>query len=406
MKTNNAQRPKILFIAYANSSHTHSWISTIAGSAFEVSLFAVSGTAGPEASRCPIYMFRAPAVPRGGLWNDIRSGLVRVFWKMAMRVLGGDRLVSLLIVFGHRTQFSASLREIENMEYFWLIRTIKDMRPDIIHTLAIEPSGFLFHRLREQVAGYYGKWMLTARGRELTLKGYLPEEKVKEVLSFCDMAIVDSRHSKEIAERYCRSVMQFPGTGGIDIPEQIVEKRERMILFPKAHEFWGSKSLPVLEALALCWQEIKPCTIHMAAVDRETRESVGRLPEDMRFSIVMHDRMPREELFDLMTRTRVLLAPSLSDGIPNVLYEAMAYGALPVVSPLETIREVAEDGKNCLFARNLYPEEIAKVVVRAMNDDELFVHIQRNNREKVMAVADRKEIAKEINRLYEEMPDV
>ena len=45
-----------------------------------------------------------------------------------------------------------------------------------------------------------------------------------------------------------------------------------------------------------------------------------------------------------MTRARVMLAPSLVDGTPNSMFEAMASGALPIVSPLETIRDEVKRG--------------------------------------------------------------
>jgi hypothetical protein len=52
-----------------------------------------------------------------------------------------------------------------------------------------------------------------------------------------------------------------------------------------------------------------------------------------------------------MARSRVMLAPSLVDGIPNSLYAAMACGAFPIVSPLDTITTVVEKkGTYCLPA--------------------------------------------------------
>ena len=46
-------------------------------------------------------------------------------------------------------------------------------------------------------------------------------------------------------------------------------------------------------------------------------------------------------------------------------------GAFPIVSPLETITNLIKQDENVLFARNLYPNEIADALIRAMMDDEL-----------------------------------
>lgn len=83
------------------------------------------------------------------------------------------------------------------------------------------------------------------------------------------------------------------------------------------------------------------------------------------------ERLPRSEVLALMGRARVMLAPSILDGVPNSLIEAMALGAFPVVSPLHTITPLVRQEENVLFARNLFPDEIATALTRAMNDDAL-----------------------------------
>ena len=102
-----------------------------------------------------------------------------------------------------------------------------------------------------------------------------------------------------------------------------------------------------------------------------------------------------------MAQARVLLAPSLADGIPNILYEAMATGAFPIVSRLEAIRLVVENEQNVLFAHNLYPHEIAEALSRAMSDDALVDGAARRNLELVRRVADRSKIRPCVIKYYE-----
>jgi glycosyltransferase involved in cell wall biosynthesis len=104
-----------------------------------------------------------------------------------------------------------------------------------------------------------------------------------------------------------------------------------------------------------------------------------------------------------MTRARVMLAPSLVDGTPNSMFEAMAAGALPIVSPLETIRAVVENDRNVLFARNLYPQEIADALVRAMTDDEFVDAAAQANLELVNRLANRHEIRPRVIQFYEDL---
>jgi glycosyltransferase involved in cell wall biosynthesis len=98
-----------------------------------------------------------------------------------------------------------------------------------------------------------------------------------------------------------------------------------------------------------------------------------------------------------------MLAPSLVDGVPNSLYEAMAAGALPIVSPLETIQHVVENERNVLFARNLYPNEIAAALQRAMSDDRLVDRVAEQNLSLVRRIANRREIRKNVISFYQEV---
>jgi glycosyltransferase involved in cell wall biosynthesis len=96
-----------------------------------------------------------------------------------------------------------------------------------------------------------------------------------------------------------------------------------------------------------------------------------------------------------------MLAPSLVDGTPNSMFEAMATGAFPVLSPLDTIRPLVRDGLNVLFARNLYPDEIGDALVRAMQDDALVDDASVRNLGLVRALADRDAIRPRVLNLYE-----
>jgi glycosyltransferase involved in cell wall biosynthesis len=245
-----------------------------------------------------------------------------------------------------------------------------------------------------------------------------PDEspRIAQVLRECDQLLSDNeqnfRFAKEmgVRDKQISTLGTVPGSGGIDVASLARSwhgppSSRRIILWPKAFEIYGSKALPVFEALKMSWDQIQPCEIYMLAMDQdsETRLWYRTLPERIRRFCHTEYRIPRDEVLKLMTQARVMLSPSLIEGTPNTMWEAMAAGALPIVSPLETIRPVVEHERNVLFARNLYPHEIAEALRRAMSDDALVDNVAKRNLEVVRRRADRSRIRPRIIEYYESL---
>jgi hypothetical protein len=299
----------------------------------------------------------------------------------------------------------------------WLIETIQKWRPDVIHTLGLDAAAFYMsvrHRLGNEKIG---KWVLQTRGGSDLALTHLDPERVPQLahlLRTCDQLLCDNlenfRIARElgVAETQFASIAPVPGTGGIDV-EQLERRwqghpsRRRAILWPKAYETPWGKVLPIFEALKLCWDRIQPTEVNILSTDAEARTWFWTLPEKIRRSCRINERVTRARTLELMTEARVMLAPSLVDGVPNSLYEAMAAGAFPIVSPLETIRPVVENERNVLFARNLYPHEIAEALSRAMSEDSLVDEAADRNLEIVRRLADRAQIKQRVIEYYERL---
>jgi glycosyltransferase involved in cell wall biosynthesis len=229
----------------------------------------------------------------------------------------------------------------------------------------------------------------------------------------CDQLIADNEQNYEYALRLglnkvkLSSLGVIPGTGGVDVIQLAQSwngppsKRKRLILWPKAYECPQGKALPVFEAIKLAWDKIQPCEVSMLASIPETEMWYWTLPEEIRCHCHIQERISREKVLELMAQARVMLAPSLADGTPNTMLEAMAAGAFPILSPLETITHWVENERNVLFARNLYPEEIAQALRRAMTDDTLVDRAAERNLGLVTKIGDRSKIRPRVVEFYE-----
>ena len=390
-------RPRLLFIGHADSTHTHAWIDLLAGADVNVRLFALPGGLPPDEWRVRTYVStptsqRLDARTRRRLYAAWR--LARAPKRVYARLVSGDRAI----------------------EQRWLASVIREWKPAIIHTLGLDPAGeFYFDTSREYGLAGIGKWVAQTRGgSDLALARHdaARTARLATVLRAADCILSDNPINFDIArdmgvrEEQISPIGTVPGTGGIEIEELRSYATSRpssrtAILWPKAYECPWSKALPVFEALVGYWDRLPRCEIHLLATVPETRMWFHALPAEIKQACRIDDRIPRRELLQLMGRSRVMLAPSLVDGTPNSMFEAMATGAFPVLSPLETITPLLDDGSNALFARNLYPNEIGEALVRAMTDDALVDTAAELNLAKARELADRGVIRPRVVGLYE-----
>jgi glycosyltransferase involved in cell wall biosynthesis len=385
-------RPRILFIGDGQSSHGRSWMDLLAESTVNTRLFALPGS--PPLPDMPyrVHVSYAKAPMAGDLHRGYSADM--------RRAIGvGEAL------FPERQMTQAMARRL-------LAEVIRTWRPHVIHTFGLSPAAEFYAATRAEHGVDSGRWVLQLRGgSDLAFRR---DQKTVELATSADLVLSDNEINYRIlAEmgaglvRRPQSFRRVPGTGGIPVARTVSRwsgptAGRQTILWPKAYEARWSKGVSVLEALRLAWPRLKPCRIVMTPVSDEIRDWLNGCSADLQAACELHHTLGHAALIEEMLGARVMLAPSLVDGTPNVMWEAMAAGAIPIVSPLPSIRSVVGD-EHVLFARNLYPEEIADAIVRAMSDDDLATRIAEGNRRAVVALAGRETFAPLIADLYEQL---
>ncbi len=305
-----------------------------------------------------------------------------------------------------------------------LAQVIERWRPHVIHTLGIDPASYFLKRTRDTFLNGHlpSRWVVQARGGpDLAIKRFDPAHSplIEGVIRECDHFIADNMQNYAIAEHMGlpREKWREPGVGvvsgpgGLDLEELAPlangkpSLRERLVVWPKAYEINSAKALPVFEAIIRYWDQLEPCRIEMLwYVQPEVQMWYEKwFPQELKEHCPTFGRLSRRETLERIGKARVLLAPSLADGIPNTMMEAMALGTAPLVSPLDTITPVVKDEVNVLFARNLYPDEIGKALVRLMSDDQLVDNMAENNRVRVREMADRRQIKCRVIAYYKQV---
>lgn len=76
--------------------------------------------------------------------------------------------------------------------------------------------------------------------------------------------------------------------------------------------------------------------------------------------------IPHEKLPESLNELKLLVLPSHTEGLPNILLEAMACGTPVLATPVGSVPDIVKDGSTGFILKNNSPEEIAEGVMRAL----------------------------------------
>jgi glycosyltransferase involved in cell wall biosynthesis len=88
---------------------------------------------------------------------------------------------------------------------------------------------------------------------------------------------------------------------------------------------------------------------------------------------VSHGKLP-----DYLNCFKLVVLPSYTEGLPNVMLEAMACGAPVLVSPVGAIPDVIKDGGTGFLLKSNDPKHIADKIIELLNKPELLEKVSIN----------------------------
>ena len=81
--------------------------------------------------------------------------------------------------------------------------------------------------------------------------------------------------------------------------------------------------------------------------------------------------IPHDELPDYLNELKLLVFPSYSEGLPNIVSESMACGTQVLATPVGGVPDLIKEGKTGFIIEDNTPECIAKNVIRALEHPDL-----------------------------------
>ena len=116
--------------------------------------------------------------------------------------------------------------------------------------------------------------------------------------------------------------------------------------------------------------------------DGQLRDKVEKYLEDNNLNdkVNFAGWIPHDKLPDYLNELKLVVLPSYTEGLPNIMLEAMACGTPVLATPVGAIPDVIKDGETGFIMENNSPECIAENVIRALeypNLDEIVGNAQK-----------------------------
>jgi glycosyltransferase involved in cell wall biosynthesis len=102
----------------------------------------------------------------------------------------------------------------------------------------------------------------------------------------------------------------------------------------------------------------------------ELKEEIKRLSTNPQFEdkIILYEWVEHADIPQYLNMMKLLVIPSYSEGLPNIMLESMACGTPVLGTSVGSIPEIINDGENGYLMKDNLPETIAEKIKYVMND--------------------------------------
>jgi hypothetical protein len=293
-------------------------------------------------------------------------------------------------------------------------QAIQAFQPDVVHAFGMDPAGYF---TADAMAQSNTPFVLQIRGGpEIGLYGQEPAAvaRMRDVLARCDGLIADNDVNLEFAASHGlredvrrRCIGAVPGGGGLSPADMVAPSddatRAPLVLWPKAYANPSVDGYAIADGLRLAFQRAPELQVRLLFAHQPDflRWLRGHWPAGLLARARIAGFVPRPAVLDALREAHVMLAPSLLDGVPNVMLESMACGALPVVSPHATLPARFLHAPSIGYASNLDATQIADAIVQRLQAQASSVREWRAaNRELALSHATRAHVAAKVASLY------
>ncbi|NOH00895.1 MAG: glycosyltransferase family 4 protein [Chloroflexi bacterium] len=256
---------------------------------------------------------------------------------------------------------------------------INEVRPDLVHAMRVPYEGMLTAAaLRGLVA--HPAFLVSIWGNDFTLHAPstpLMRLYTKQVMRAADALHADTRATLRLAREWGLSgekpALVAPGNGGVrgDVfyPSAELVKNPIVINPRGVRPYVRNDSFFKAVPLALAK---RPETKFLCTGMQGEPQAMNWVNElGIEHAVELLPAFPHEKMGEVFRGAQIVVSPSVHDGTPNSLLEAMACGCFPVAGDLESIREWITHGQNGLLVNPADPQSIADAILLGLEREDL-----------------------------------
>lgn len=288
---------------------------------------------------------------------------------------------------------------------------LEQIKPDVVHSFAMQLSCVPILEVMSQHPQI--KWVYSSWGSDIFLHEELgiTKDKFRKVLKRVDYLITDCERDYQITleNGYVNNFLGvFIGNGGLEINKEfIVDTEQRNVFLIKGYEDGIGKALQIIEAVELLPVELfqnLEVIVYSADLKVKQRIEESEYFKKLNFKIFVRGQfISNDVLLEIMGKSILHIANSVSDGLPTAAVEAMGMGAFPIQSnPGKVSEEVIKHTENGYLISNPFDvEEIAENILSALKNKNLRETAKEYNVKFIDQRFNRKHLKKKIISLYE-----
>ncbi len=290
-------------------------------------------------------------------------------------------------------------------------------QPDLVHALRIPFEGMLAAATPPGVPLALSIW-----GNDLTLHAQgspLMAAATRRALQRINALAADAARDLRLAVHWGfdpqKPSLLVPGSGGIDLAEiDMLRNRSHpsgesvpagipLVVNPRGFRPGSLRNDIFFESIPLVLARQPEARFVCPGMEGQA-EALGWIN---RFGIGSQVRLlptlPQEQLWELFLRADAYVSPSIHDGTPNSLLEAMACGCLPIAGDIESMREWITPGVNGLLVDSSQPQSIADAILSAIGNAALRASAAEANQQIISERADLRKVRPQVVEFYQSL---